>query len=122
MAAAGAATLMPKLEIMEIWNGGEGHACLFRYENMGGRRHINWKCNWSGRMRFDAAMVDCWVNLPNHTRQYPLTLTVGRLREPRSQVKTYVPTVGYLKMRGAILDSVSRYQHFWEEYHPRRLI
>jgi hypothetical protein len=33
MAAGRAAVLMPKLEVMEIWNGGEGHICFFRYSN-----------------------------------------------------------------------------------------
>ncbi len=29
MAAGRAAAFMPKLEVMEIWNGGEGHVCFF---------------------------------------------------------------------------------------------
>jgi len=33
MAAGCAAAFIPRLRVMEIWNGGEGYACLFRYRN-----------------------------------------------------------------------------------------
>ncbi|KAK1772229.1 hypothetical protein QBC33DRAFT_520600 [Phialemonium atrogriseum] len=31
-AAGATAALMPKLEVMELWNAGQGHACYFRFE------------------------------------------------------------------------------------------
>jgi len=46
LAAARAAALMPKLKIMEIWNGGEGHACIFRYSIDHGRPRISWWGTW----------------------------------------------------------------------------
>lgn len=39
-AAARAAHFMPKLEVMEIWNGGQGHASLFRYTYNDGKPQI----------------------------------------------------------------------------------
>ncbi|KAF2450213.1 hypothetical protein P171DRAFT_468610 [Karstenula rhodostoma CBS 690.94] len=36
--AAGAVKKMPKLQTMELWNGGKGHAALFRYNSNRGRR------------------------------------------------------------------------------------
>jgi hypothetical protein len=48
MAAGRAAAFMPQLEIMEIWNGGEGHASVFRYEKAAGQPQITWASNWGG--------------------------------------------------------------------------
>jgi hypothetical protein len=45
MAAGQAATFMLKLEIMEQWNGGEGHACFFQYGNDSGECQITWASN-----------------------------------------------------------------------------
>lgn len=46
--AARAARKMPKLQMMEIWNGGKGHAALFRYRIDRRRRQakIVWRSNW----------------------------------------------------------------------------
>jgi hypothetical protein len=118
MAAGRAAAFMPKLEVMEIWNGGEGHACLFRYSNDAGEPKITWACNWGSNVQWDHNVVHCWANLPRHG-QYPhgnLTTAVNRLRRGRKQVKTYATTIRYLKLRSSVLDLISDYQLFWEEY------
>lgn len=46
--AARVATNMPKLQIMELWNGGKGHAALFRYRIDRDHREakIVWRANW----------------------------------------------------------------------------
>ena len=41
--AARAVKSMPKLKIMEIWNGGAGHACLFRYQIEHDAARLTWK-------------------------------------------------------------------------------
>jgi hypothetical protein len=41
--AARAVKSMPKLKIMEIWNGGAGHACLFRYQIEHETARLTWK-------------------------------------------------------------------------------
>ncbi|TVY37052.1 hypothetical protein LSUB1_G005851 [Lachnellula subtilissima] len=118
IAAGRAAAFMPKLEVMEIWNGGEEHACLFRYSNDAGKPKITWACNWGSHVQLVNNVVHCWANLPRH-RQHPhgnLTTVVNRLRRGRKQVKTYVATVRYLKLRSSVLDLISDYQLFWEEY------
>jgi len=118
MAAGRAAAFMPKLEVMEIWNGGEGHACLFRYSNDAGEPKITWACNWGSNVRLAHNVVHCWANLPRHG-QHPhgnLTAVVNRLRRGRKQVKTYATAIRYLKLRSSVLDLISDYQLFWEEY------
>lgn len=118
MAAGRAATFMPKLEVMEIWNGGEGHSCLLRYSNDAGEPQITWASNWGINVQLDYGVVHCWSNLPKHN-QHPhsnLTTAVNRLPRRRKQVKTYATTIYYLKLRSSVLDLISDYQLFWEEW------
>ena len=108
MAAGRAAAFMPKLEVMEIWNVGEGHACLFRYSNDAGEPKITWACNWGSNVQLDHYVVHCWANLPRHG-QHPrgnLTTAINRLPRRRKQVKTYATA----------MELISDYQLFWEEY------
>jgi hypothetical protein len=118
MAAARAAAFMPKLEVMEIWNGGEGHACLFRYSNEAGEPNITWASNWGINVQLDHNVVYYWANLPRHTQRPhgSLTIAVNRLPRRREQVKTYATTIRYLKLRSSVLDLISDYQLSWEEY------
>ena len=118
LAAGQAAALMPKLAVMEIWNGGEGYASLFRYSNDAGKPKITWACNWGIDVQFDINVVHCWANLPTHG-QHPygnLTTAVDRIQRKRKQVKTCATAIRYLKLRSSVLDFLSAYQLFWEEY------
>ena len=118
MAAGRAAAFMPKLGVMEIWNSGEGHACLFRYSYDAGNPQITWESNWGVNVQLGYNVVHCWANLPKHV-QHPyknLTTAVNRLPRRRKQVKTYATTISYLKLRSSVLHLISDYQIFWEEY------
>lgn len=125
IAAGRAVAFMPKLEVMEIWNGGEGHSCLFRYSNDAGEPQITWASNWGMDVQLSYNVVHCWANLPKHG-QHPhsnLTTAVNRLPRRRKQVKTYATTLRYLKLRSSVLDLISDYQLFWEELsHSKRLV
>lgn len=59
-AAAAAATKMPNLETMEIWNGQVGLAMLFRYQLVGGGRPpvITWRGTWGFNLR--SAVIQAW--------------------------------------------------------------
>lgn len=50
-AAGTAAARMPRLEVMEIWNGRKGLAALFRYQVVREKRQatISWKATWGGK-------------------------------------------------------------------------
>jgi len=89
MAAGRAAALMPELEVMEIWNGGEGHACFFRYSIHAGKPQIIWSSNWGIDVQLDYDVVHCWADLPKHRNlSGRLTTTVNRLPLRRKKVKT----------------------------------
>ena len=118
MAAGRAAAFMPKLEVMEIWNGGEGHACVFRYSKNAGKPEIRWASNWGSLVPMDPNVVCCWSNLPRrgrHPYDRNLSTAVKRIPARRKQVKTYATTIRYLKLRSRVLDLISGYQLFWDE-------
>jgi len=70
MAAGRAAAFMPKLEVMEIWNGGEGHTCLLRYSNDAGKPQITWESNWGVNVQLGYNVVHYSADLPKHV-QHP---------------------------------------------------
>lgn len=61
--AARAIKKMPKLRIMELWNGGQGHAAVFRYKSVkaGGCASIAWRGSWS--LKFETGVVTAWENV-----------------------------------------------------------
>ena len=113
IAAGRAAAFMPRLKVMEIWNGGEGHACLFRYSNDGRTPQITWVSSWGPDVQFSDDVVSCWSALLNGQH---LTTTVNRLPRKRKQIKTYAAAILYLRLRSHVLHPISDYQLHWEEY------
>lgn len=117
LAAAGAAALMPKLKIMEIWNGGEGHACIFRYSIDRGRPKISWWGTWGWKRPIRNDVIHSWAALPNHRHlSRRLIATVNRLPYKRNQVKSHAPVIRHIRLRRFVLDQMSRYQEIWEDY------
>jgi hypothetical protein len=118
MAAGRAAAFMPKLKVMETWNGSGGHACLFRYSNGAGEPKLTWASNWGMNVQLHWNVVHCWANLPRH-RQTPhgnlKTAIHQLLRRRRKQVKTHATAIRYLNLRSIVLDLISDYQLFCEE-------
>jgi hypothetical protein len=58
--AARAAKKIPQLQTMELWNGGRGHAALFRYNIDRDCRQakIVWRANW--HLRLEGLVVKEW--------------------------------------------------------------
>jgi hypothetical protein len=122
MAAGRAAAYMPKLEVMEIWNVGEGHVCVFQYNNHAGKPRITWLSNWGNNVQLDPNVVRCWADLPRHW-QLPhgnLTTAIHLLPKRRKQVKTHSTAIRCLKLRSSVVHLISDYQLCWEEYNRPR--
>lgn len=80
IAAGRAAAFMPKLEVMEIRNGGEGHACVFRYSTNAKKARISWSSNWGINVQLDYNVVNCWADLVDHGHTFnDLTTAVNKL-------------------------------------------
>ncbi|KAL8917740.1 MAG: hypothetical protein Q9208_007792 [Pyrenodesmia sp. 3 TL-2023] len=61
--AAAAAMEMPMLTTMELWNGGEGLACVFRYQAFKGSRPatIIWRGNWD--IKLEPRTIRAWESV-----------------------------------------------------------
>lgn len=118
MAAGRAALYMPKLEIMESWNGTvlrqfEGRACVFRYERIANNASITWWSNWKGDMEnrvLAPHVVFSWQRVG-----HALTTGVYEMSELSKSQRTYAAALPYLKLRQCVLDRISDYQVNWEE-------
>lgn len=119
VAAGRAAAFMPKLELMEIWNGGEGHACIFRYQRIdAGEPRISWLSNWGIDRELDPDVVSCWAHLPGHG--HPFTTAVKKFPFTRKEAKTHGRPIRYLKLRRDVLDQTSYYEVCWEDFKAGR--
>jgi hypothetical protein len=118
IAAGHAAAFMPRLEVMEIWNGGEGHVCLFRYSNEARIPQITWASSWGTDVELGDKVVSWWsaVSKGQH-REGKLITTVNLLPRKQKQMKTYAGTILYLRLRKHVLHRISDYQLHWEEYY-----
>ncbi|KAI5864672.1 hypothetical protein GGS23DRAFT_561312 [Durotheca rogersii] len=119
IAAGRAAAFMPNLEVMEIWNGGEGHACVFQYSYNSGKPRITWSSSWGANMELDDDVLCCWSALPKHKQPWSdgLVATVAQLPKGRKQIKTHATIIPYLETRKGVLSTFSDYQLFWEQYY-----
>jgi hypothetical protein len=109
IAAGRAAAFMPKLRGMEIWNGGGGHACVFRYRNYDGKTYISWECTWGPKFKLDPDVIDCWANVPRQGqyRHGHFTVTVNTKLLRHRDTKTYGSIVPLLKQRSWIQHFIS---------------
>ncbi|KAG8164443.1 hypothetical protein KVR01_006361 [Diaporthe batatas] len=58
--AAAAAMRMPQLDTMEIWNGREALATLFKYQSSGGQTNatLTWRSTWE--LRLPTSVIQAW--------------------------------------------------------------
>lgn len=101
--AAAAAQRMPQLEIMELWNGGEGYLCIFRYERRVNRPRIQLLSTWGGQLSAQARA--CWgvVAREHELQAEPIYL------DPRL-IKSHVSVLHYLVLKRRLLNQTSLQQ------------
>jgi hypothetical protein len=115
IAASRAAAYMPRLKVMEIWNGNDGYACVFRYRNHRRLPQITWECSWKTPPQMDDEVISCWSAAM--TKLHPNSRLIATSdRFPKKLIKTYAATLRYLQLRTYVLHIISDYQLHWEEY------
>lgn len=120
ISAAEAAMEMPKLETMELWNGKEGLAALFRYF----RYHpkyavVNWKCTWNYSLQ--ANVIQAWEKVAQKNGPGGLVLREEMLHA--ADIESHGDAIHYLKLSGQVVRPISlqqiRTEHkvhsVWEE-------
>lgn len=125
--AAEAAGQMPRLEVMEIWNGRPEVAALFRYEAApcpsisasaeGGGEDgdelppavLTWKATWDLRLSEDA--IEAWRAVAGA----PGVEVVCEVLDPEGGIGSHGDAVRVLELRGRVMRPVSAEQVCWEQ-------
>lgn len=117
--AAFAAMKMPKLQIMEIWNCGNGNAAFFRYEATGNEVssacRITWRCSWAAPIGplapfpFEDRVVEAWGEVASTIAHRNLIFDVKK-RLPKRRYREYAGILGHLKLKRSILHATSEMQ------------
>lgn len=124
--AAAAATKMPRLEGMELWNweyeprGSDGRCrgCVFRYEagptlcDSTGKPSLTWRTSWGDeqQVEIDERAVETWGAVVRGRPMYrpsrePLSVVDWPL--PEGEYRTYVDVIAEMKMPECILNQRS---------------
>lgn len=113
--AAAAAMKMPRLQIMELWNCGDGHAAVFRYEATGtaesSAARVTWRCSWDhySTSHIQARVIEAWREVAStHTGRRLAPLVIDPL--PRGSYAHCGEVLHHLKLRKSILDPTSYMQ------------
>ncbi|KFZ04051.1 hypothetical protein V502_10450 [Pseudogymnoascus sp. VKM F-4520 (FW-2644)] len=118
IAAGRAAASMPKLRVMEIWNCGRRHACVFRYTNTDGKARISWECIWGPGFQLDPDVINCLANVPRQG-QHPhgnFTATVNLKVWRQRNMKTYGSIICHLELCVGVQHFLSFFLMLWEDF------
>lgn len=107
--AAAAAMKMPKLETMEIWNGREGLAMLFRYQLARGGRPAVITCRGTWEFALRTPVVQAWegVALKNHGQG---CVIVKDLLDDGVVIESHGDAIHHLKLSSLVIRPVSLQQ------------
>lgn len=117
--AATAARKMPRLRVMEIWNGREYLAAVFRYEALadgadrddGKSAVLTWRATWSlGEL--DNSVVRAWsaVAAGCDTRTRNGVRVVYEGVDPGFEIHSHADAVHTLRLRNAVMRPISTWQ------------
>lgn len=108
-AAAAAAERMPSLETMEIWNGREGLAGLFRYRSArrGRTAGITWRGTWDLCLGRD--VVQAWADVANMERRAGLVV-MKEERMDAGKIRFHGDAIHHLGLEAQVVRPVSLYQ------------
>jgi hypothetical protein len=103
--AALAISKMPKLQLMELWNGGKGYAAVFRYKTIkaSGRAMIAWRSSWA--LNFETRVVTAWENIADAS--YAGYLQVQNELLASSQIRSHGEAVLMLELEAEVVCPVS---------------
>ncbi|CAI6339979.1 unnamed protein product [Periconia digitata] len=120
--AARAAKKMPKLQTMEIWNGGKGYAALFRYSIERGRRQagISWKANW--HFELEGLVVKEWQDVADANDVGYLKTESELLMLTPSQIRSHGEAILILELKIEVACPVSIQQMHREHTEMEHLL
>lgn len=99
---------MPRLEIMEIWNGRRGLAALFQYQGIRSTQHatLTWRATWSFAMK---STIKAWKAVMHH-HYSGWTLDVIHERLSGADVNSHGDAIHHLNLSSQVVRPVSLQQ------------
>ncbi|KAJ4255904.1 hypothetical protein NW757_004527 [Fusarium falciforme] len=110
-AAANTAMKMPKLQLLEFWNGDEGMASVFWYRVKDTVTEITWLSTHIPKV--DQKVINAWTSVAVAQGRPDVRVSIGKL-DPDKIISTGT-VLRYLYLREQILHAVSGYRIAWEQ-------
>ncbi|KAJ9498308.1 hypothetical protein H2202_005995 [Exophiala xenobiotica] len=107
-AAAAAAMQMPRLETMEIWNGRQGLAALFKYQLSHDRQKatITWRGTW--QLTLEPSIIQAWKAVIDRYDGCRVKLVQERL--DKAAIKSHGDAIHHLMLSSPVIRPVSLQQ------------
>lgn len=107
-AAAAAAIKMPRLETMEIWNGRQGLAALFKYQVFHDREEatITWRGTW--QLSMEPSSIQAWEAVIDQYDDCRLNWVQEHLDE--AAIKSHGDAIHHLMLSGPVIRPISLQQ------------
>lgn len=107
--AAVAARRMPRLETVEIWNGREGLAGLFRFRSArrGRTAGISWRGTWD--LGLGKEVIQAWEAIAHRYRRAELVIVNEEVLDPR-KIRFHGDAIHHLGIEAQVVRPVSLYQ------------
>lgn len=121
MDAAGAARKMPMLRTMEIWNGREGLAALFRYQTTGDGQPatITWRSTWEFKLA--SSVFQAWERTAELHRSDRLTV-IWEDADGETIIDSHCDAIHYLELSTPVMRPVSLEQISMENWVSRQAL
>ena len=107
--AAAAVMKMSRLNAMELWNGGRGLACVFRYQAYPGQQSaaIIWRGNWN--LPLEPRVIRSWQAVALRHGRHELDVVKETL-DPDSMIHSHGDAIQSLKLLYQVIHPVSLWQ------------
>ncbi|KAM0563174.1 hypothetical protein ACHAPJ_000890 [Fusarium lateritium] len=109
-AAARAVQKMPNLQLLELWNGKEKQACVFRYRVAASVSEITWLGTHVDTL--DRQVIEAWNETSMACGRSDLRASASRLNS--EEIVSAGTVLRYLDLRNQIMHPVSGYRTAWE--------
>lgn len=104
MQAGKAALRMPKLQVMEIWNGTKGNACVFRFETTWAHATIGWCGTWDLTMY--PRLINTWKAVAQRNTKHQLSILASQVLDPLD-IKSHAVAIRKLGLQEGVVHPVS---------------
>jgi hypothetical protein len=111
MGAGRAAISMPKLQIMEIWNGVKWNACVFRYQVMANLITLSWCGTWD--LELAVEVVNAWREVALLYSGHELYIQANQ-RLNKQDIDSHAAAICALELSEQVIYPVSLEQ-IWRE-------